>query len=341
MSKVIDRRSASETVAFSFRNLFIHYPSVSDVLDAIEDSLQARREEGESKGILVVGDSGVGKTHLIKYVTQRHAPWDAPEGRRIPILACEVPKPATIKGLVTVLLARLGADRPESGNTVVQTERLYRLLAGCKVEMIILDEFQHLIDGGSDKVLSDVADWIKVLINRSNVGVVLVGMPQSTVVLEHDEQKQLRRRFMEKLTLTPFGWVADNGETYRRFLKLVDASLPLAEPSHLSDVTLAARMYLASNGYIGHTTALLRAALRWCKNNQLTRIDEPVLSRAFMKELGIGTTVAFDPFLADGEKVMSALGALAEKHSGRGGFSGRIKARAKAEKASDVLSRGR
>lgn len=340
MSKIVDC-SRNAAPIFSFKNLFIHYPSVSDVIDAIEDSLQARRDEGESKGILVVGDSGVGKTHLIKYVIQRHSPWDGPEGRTIPILACEVPKPATIKGLVTVMLAALGAPHPEAGNTVVQTERLYRLLAGCNVEMIILDEFQHLIDGSSEKVLSDVADWLKVLINRSNVGVVLVGMPQSTIVLDHDEQRQLRRRFMEKLTLSPFDWRVDEGQNYRRFLKLVDASLPLPEPSNLSDVLLAARMYLASNGYIGYTTALLRTSLRWCRNNNQARIDESILSRAFLKEIGIGTTVTFDPFLATQEKIESSFDSLAEMTSSRDGFSKRLRGATKRAKASDVLSKGR
>ena len=340
MSKIPDC-SKNTAPNFSFKNLFIHYPSVSDVIDAIEDSLQTRRDEGESKGILVVGDPAVRKTPLIKYVIQRHSPWDAPEGRTIPILACEVPKPATIKGLVTVMLAALGAPRPEAGNTVVQTERLYRLLAGCNVEMIILDEFQHLIDGSSDKVLSDVADWLKVHINRSNVAVVLVGMPQSTVVLDHDEQKQLRRRFMEKLTLSPFDWKIDQGQNYRRFLKLVESSLPLPESSNLSDVLLAARMYLATNGYIGYTTALLRASLRWSRNNNQARIDEHILSRAFLKEIGVGTTATFDPFLVSQEKIESSFDSLTETISSQHGFSQRLRGLTKKVKASDVLSKRR
>ena len=51
-----------------------------------------------------------------------------------------------------------------------------------KIELIIIDEFQHLVEKSSNRILSRVSDWLKMLINKTKYSIILFGMPYSKVV---------------------------------------------------------------------------------------------------------------------------------------------------------------
>lgn len=45
--------------------------------------------------------------------------------------------------------------------------------------MLILDEFQHIIDSDTKRVIQKVADWIKGLVNTLKIPIILCGVPES------------------------------------------------------------------------------------------------------------------------------------------------------------------
>ncbi len=48
---------------------------------------------------------------------------------------------------------------------------------------MVVDEFQHFVDKGSQKIQHHVADWLKVLLDESEVAVVVAGLETSMAVL--------------------------------------------------------------------------------------------------------------------------------------------------------------
>ncbi|MDO3559806.1 TniB family NTP-binding protein [Ralstonia pseudosolanacearum] len=66
------------------------------------------------------------------------------------------------------------------------------LLRNLQTEVLILDEAQHLVDYKRNTAY-ETADWIKSLMNESDVTVVLVGLKRTQQLLWANEQ--LRRRF--------------------------------------------------------------------------------------------------------------------------------------------------
>ncbi|MBL0121602.1 MAG: TniB family NTP-binding protein [Betaproteobacteria bacterium] len=183
---------------------FVRHPRLTHLMEAIDECLEVTREDQEPRCMTIVGESGVGKSTLIAQVLKGYAAEETPTGRIVPILAIDVPKPCSVKGVTTTLLSALGDPQPDRGNTVSQIERLYKPVIHCKVDMIILDEFQHLLDEKTERVLGDVSDFVKTLINRTKISFVLVGMPSLVKVVEGDSQIQLRSRFMNRMTLEPF-----------------------------------------------------------------------------------------------------------------------------------------
>jgi len=57
-------------------------------------------------------------------------------------------------------------------------------MEACKVELLILDEFQHFQDRDSLKVLKTASDWLKLLMDENGVPIVLAGLPYSHTVLD-------------------------------------------------------------------------------------------------------------------------------------------------------------
>ena len=71
----------------------------------------------------------------------------------------------------------LGAGFPDRGSIEEKRIKLLELLRRCKTRLIILDEFQHLVERGTRPRIEAVADAIKTLINQSGIPIILVGHP--------------------------------------------------------------------------------------------------------------------------------------------------------------------
>ena len=115
-----------------------------------------------------------------------------------------------------------------------KSSRAYDLLAACKVELIVLDEFHHFIDRESQRVLRNVCDWLKNLILNTRIPVVLFGLPESKRILKVDNS-QLSRRFTYRHELIPFPYSESGMELFRQFLSNIEGQLPLEANSGLAE----------------------------------------------------------------------------------------------------------
>jgi hypothetical protein len=280
--------------------LFIMHPSFERCLNKIEECRNDSKIAAEPFCMLVTGEPGVGKTTLCKEYEKLHSRIELDEKTLIPVLLARIPIPATPKNLVSNLLTGLGDPIAEKGTTYNQTKRLINFLKQCKVELIILDEFQHFIDQDSDKILYTISDWLKQLINETGIPIILVGLAQSVNVLKANGQ--LKRRFSMQDGLANFKWLkkSDNKKSetenvngnnnqapkdndYRAFLKAVDEMLPLAEDSHLAGQLIAYRMWKATQGNVARTMKLIRYAARLALKNGEEKGTRALLEEAYEK----------------------------------------------------------
>ena len=70
--------------------------------------------------------------------------------------------------------------------------------------MVMIDEFQHFVDKGSNKIMHNAADWLKVLVDDCHVALVVAGLPTCQAVLERDEQ--LSGRLLAPMFMPRFDW---------------------------------------------------------------------------------------------------------------------------------------
>lgn len=271
----------------------VHYPRFSAILSDMGRCLEESADLAEPLCMIVTGDTGVGKSTLIKTMLSRHPPSRQEDGVNIPILIASVPLPATIGGLYTSLLTALGAPFPDRGKIEYKRLRLVELLTRCHVRMIILDEFQHLVERGTRQRIEAVADAIKSLINQTTLPFILVGMPAACAVLEYSPQ--LAGRFPLSAEISVFNWL-EQPASFERLLKCFEQALPFKKPSGFNDETMPARFYLATGGNFRSFTTLIRDASRTALMLSCVRIEREHLVNSFDTLLAVNRHLRANPF---------------------------------------------
>jgi hypothetical protein len=176
------------------------------------------------------------------------------------------------------LLEAIGDPCSEKGTTVLITKRLRNYIKACCVELIILDEFQHL--SGTEAKLYQAADWLKALIEDTNVPMVVIGLPESVDVLHTNSQ--LGRRFSHRCDLSPFSWQKrEDRKNFARLLKSIDSELPFIETSNLVVRNMISRIYYASDGVIGDVIKLIFNAAQNAVEQNSPNLKIEFLAKAF------------------------------------------------------------
>lgn len=234
---------------------FTHVTRVLDELYATSGTLR------DSVGIFITGESRSGKTRITEECESRYPPSRTSIGRVVPVLRVEVPSKPTVKGLTSEMLAAFGDPSPDKGTEQDRTRRLLLFIRECKTRIIIIDEIQHFLDKTAQyKVIHHLTDWLKTLLNRSKIVIVVTGLPYAEALLNQNEQ--LRGRFNRTLHLPRFEWKDEKSRG--EFLGLLDGFEELLSERfslpNISNVELAYRFYLASGGLTGYVFNILRQA---------------------------------------------------------------------------------
>jgi hypothetical protein len=200
-------------------------------------------------------------------------------GTIIPALSSVVPVPASYHTLAYQLLIDLGDPVP-NGSTAQKTRRLVELMKDCEVELLIIDEVNHLLDKESGRILKTPCDWLKNLMNATGIPVVLFGTPGAGKVI--GDNPQLRRRFSTCYKLEPFGFeTPEEKANFRKFLYVLDAQLPLTERSGLANRDLSFRIHYATGGSLAYVMKLIRRATHLALDSCVERLDLDVMEAAF------------------------------------------------------------
>ncbi|MGF1761661.1 TniB family NTP-binding protein [Photobacterium sagamiensis] len=228
------------------KRAFVSTPNVNTILKNMGRCRDYSDLETEPTCMMVYGASGVGKTTIIKKYLKQNQGDSNLEGDIVPVLYIELPENAKpVDAAREMLLALNDPLALSESDSAVLTKRIVELAPALKIELIIIDEFQHLVEKSSNKVLSRVGDWLKMILNKTKCPMVLFGMPYSKVVL--DANSQLQGRFSIQLHLRPFSYQHDKG-TFEIFLKSLDAALPFKKSSGLSSEKMQKKLYAFSNG---------------------------------------------------------------------------------------------
>ena len=282
-----------------FDSEYIPFPPFIAAKDAIEENLQLFRETGLARHLLVLGDSGAGKSSLCRWLAEHHPRRELEERDIVEALVVPVPPTGTIIGIAEKMLHAIGDPDRQSGTVTQKTARIVKLCIECRVELILFDEAQHVYDRGRSRAHYLMADWFKHLIDEINVPTVLLGLPSLEMLLQVNEQ--LRRRFSRRvrLALGQSDTETIESECLQLFMSLASCLEVgvTAEPYGWREMGM--RIHFACDGRVGYVKKLLAAALRACLEQGREQIDVVLLERVFSEEIWWQGTGALNPFNAD------------------------------------------
>jgi hypothetical protein len=220
------------------------------------------------------------------------------DGTGIPVLYLEVPSPVGIKDLASAALKRMGDPAYERGTRASMTMRLIGLIKDCGMELVILDDFHHLIDSETNHILTEVSEWLKYLIKETGVPFLVVGI-EGKVELILQANAQLSRLFAARETLPPFRWETGHPQTIQEFAHFVDYVEKAVEKPLSSEVRrteMLYRIHYATDGVVGNVMNLIRFAAMLCEMRGKSDIGLAILSLAFQQRLAKHLSTKCNPF---------------------------------------------
>lgn len=240
----------------------------------------ARHHRGKARGMLIYGLTGTGKSTAAKEYEQRYPRIQASDRVLIPVLRVELPGHPTAKAIGEAILIALGDPLPHAGSAEFRMNRVRKLFKECQVELLILDEVQHITDNLNGRDRNIAADTIKNLMNDTGVPCVFIGTPSCRAYFV--ENQQLGRRCSPKICIKPFGFgTAADRTDFLRLLLSLHQKLPFTGPSALIDPQTAEALHFASFGLLGLLSQLIECALRNTLLAGATQLTREALHRAF------------------------------------------------------------
>lgn len=280
-------------------SVFIFYPRLKELHEEICRCQQLSRVAGEPQCMALEGMTGAGKTTLIRRYASEFPRRETRYGVVIPVFYLETPSPATVKTMASVMLEQLGDPAAYIGEIGILNSRLISLLKACKVELVILDDFHHLIDTETDKVLAKVSDWLKVLIKETGVPFMVVGI-EGKVERILRANPQLSRLFAAREALVPFVWQPEQQDTiqnFHLFVGTIEKSIGKNLTQSLPRTELLYRIFYSTNGVVGNVMNLLRYAVMLAEERSATSLDLDLLALAFEKRMSKHLPDKQNPFL--------------------------------------------
>ena len=280
-------------VTFTLRHRFIHSPQAVRALTRLGEIHGDSRRTSTSKGLLIQGPSGVGKSTLINEYIRSLEDAGTPAPKKRTVLFLEIPSSPTKKNLAAAMLTGLGDPYAEArGHSAeVKFARVGLLLANLGVEVVVLDEAQHLVDYHRNGAY-EAADWIKSLMNETSITFVLVGLKHTEGLLANE---QLRRRFSATVDYDRFTFTRGTSGQFVMLLGAIAGELPVKTVS-FSEPEMANRFYMASYGLIDYLIKIVDRAVWLVQSRSLEGINLPVLAEAFEDEVWSNATEERNPF---------------------------------------------
>jgi DNA transposition AAA+ family ATPase len=282
-------------IVMDIESSFIYFPYVKRILMALDRLRERQRGIGMARHIVLLGESGVGKSTLFNRYVEKHPRIVHEELTEVPVLLAELDQSPTPKRMAGTLLEALGDHKWDVGKEDQLTARLVLLIERCRVRLVILDEANHLIDRGGEKTLHNSGDWIKRLANKTRVPFVLAGIPRTKRLFATNDQ--VRDRFREVIAIDRFSVANKSAEhEFRSTLKVFKGYLRELPTIDLSGVAITRQFAFATDGRLRDIQNLLARAVELAYEQPDPRLTVAVLAEAFRTVIYPGSPDKRNPF---------------------------------------------
>ena len=216
------------------------------------------------EGRAVVEKTGAGKTTILKRLASETNATPTADGAINPyrVVYIEMKVAGTLNMLIRRILKKVGDPNWNKGNADDVRDRLEIAFEERKVELLIVDEVQHLKGASKDKLA--IADELKGLLDSGIVPVVFAGTEKAKEFFE--ENVELAGRLGDLLDLSPAkrGSRTDR-KNFRDFCRALDQEISKAgifeTLSAIAEPHCLTALITASGGHLGRVFRIVTVAV--------------------------------------------------------------------------------
>lgn len=231
-----------------FSDCIVMHPIIKEIFNDFDELRENRYFQSDQQCMLLTGDTGVGKTHLIKHYIKRVSMTQNSATNTIPVLVTRI---SSGKGLDATLIQLLqdselfgSSQRKRRGYKTDLRKKVVETLIKAKVELLIIREFQELIEFKGVKERQDIANGLKYISEEAKVPIVLVGMPWAERIAD---EPQWSSRIVRKRKLEYFS-IKNNPKYFRKYLMGLAKHMPFDTPPQLEDKHTTVALFAVCRG---------------------------------------------------------------------------------------------
>lgn len=258
--------------ATDISNVFVPTRRVKDAMSLLNQVWFSWRSTDNHSVALVLGPPRSGKTRIAKIwaattlgVEEFPDQGCGPGVRRI--VYVELGPKCSMSSFLGDLLDALGDPAPDYGTWPQKSRRVFGLIRRLKVELVLIDEGQNIIDANTFSVPREIGRWLTELLNMKLCALFIFGEERAEKVFEPfiagktQGNDQLEGRCGGVVYLPPYAWddLPDRRD-FRAMLHAIGQRLPLRAADGLSSIVMALRIHKFAQGLIGQAARLIRKA---------------------------------------------------------------------------------
>ncbi|CAN7715734.1 TniB family NTP-binding protein [Variovorax sp. LjRoot175] len=177
---------------------FHETPALELFLKRVEYAAMSVAHGLPAEGVWLFGAAGAGKSTALKEACRRLSARPGLRSTRSALLITLLPGP-TMYSIVRQLLLALDYPISSSRTFVERVDVLFEAIRSAHVRVIFIDEVQHVCEGNRVAHLREIRDFLKRLVDETNVCLILAGIESAKPLQKSDEQ--LASRISGELTL--------------------------------------------------------------------------------------------------------------------------------------------
>ncbi len=269
---VVADLSDEERLAFISRDRFIFFHQSTEILKAM-NRLYRQEDAIRPSGMLLVGESLIGKSFLIDQFMKEHPAQDNPEGDAaiVPVVHITVAGRARVD-LYREIMGSLNCRPAATAKPDAVRVDCIDLVKAVGMRVLIIEEFQDLLVGTPTE--QDVAlNRVKYIMGETRRPIIASGVEKAVnaVVKSTQLKSRLRERRLYRFELN---------EEYQDALAMWEQTLPLRKASNLDDASIAHDIYDRSDGVTGRISDLVKMAAELAIEDKSECITIETLARA-------------------------------------------------------------
>lgn len=257
-----------------------------------------------ASGLIVTGEAGLGKSTLVTFFAKLA---NAKLGNPHAVKNVSIPTRPSVDTFYHEVLQRFNEPAPARPDLKKMRRATISLFKGLDTQMLIIDEFNHLIELRRDKGIDELIVELKYLINELGVAIVIVGSGDITAV--KDISKQVSSRLKRIFTIPSLDLKDELlRDDFRFFITEFSANNEIYFDSSVnwSDDTMLLRMFAAAEGDFRSLVTILKDARYDSLKSKEGEVTYELLAESFgFNEAVLVNGIEIEPFTC-GEKELHA-----------------------------------